>query len=168
MLYPWQTGRWEELSMNPLTPSILNRIPRAPGSPEAVRSHPPPPRPGHPQDQRAELSPSAELPILPPAATTCLGELCAHFTEGSSEAMLTSLAPPDSPPSGAHPCLPRQPVPQVRARAAALQMEREEPLTVPLRRVQVGFRFRLSFCRRKAAGTGGTSHRRGHPEVRQA
>lgn len=31
---------------------------------------------------------------------------------------------------------------------------REEPLTVPAPAGQVGFRFRLSFCRRKAAGTG--------------
>ena len=31
---------------------------------------------------------------------------------------------------------------------------REEPLTVPAPAGQVSFRFRLSFCRRKAAGTG--------------
>lgn len=49
--------------------------------------------------------------------------MCAHFTDGASEAVLTSLAPPNSPPSGDRPCLPRQPVPQVRAGAAALQME---------------------------------------------
>lgn len=46
--------------------------------------------------------------------------------------MLTSLASPDSPPSGDRPCLPRQPVPQVRAWAAALQMEGKSLSQCPL------------------------------------
>lgn len=48
------------------------------------------------------------------------------FPRGPLRAILTSLAPPDSSLRG-HPCLPRQPVPQVRARRLPCRWK-EEPL----------------------------------------